>query len=353
MPKLPVWRAIAFVFGSGLVGIEITGAVEYLLKQEGGHISYIVAGGAVVTAAASFLPWLASRAWQAGHQGIAVCLLLAMLPALSLIVTSAIERTGAARDATVLARQAVADQLALAKKAEHEAKDQLDKDEAAAADECKSGRGPKCTGLEQRADESRTRLQAARAAITAIGPEPIDPQARRIAAILPVTVEQVELYQPIILPVTVSLLGMLLLSAAFAASRGSGRRLPKLEPAPMPAIKSIAEPSMRTHPARIELPSRTPPRLVHDQPPAVVLFDYMHDRFERRTRCRVEFEALYRDYVDVCRTNGRRTLTPEELIEPLAKLCQECGIPIRREGEHVYLVGVRIAPTDNRMTGQA
>jgi hypothetical protein len=46
------------------------------------------------------------------------------------------------------------------------------------------------------------------------GVVPTDPQARRLAAVLPgVSEEAVQLYQPLVLPVAISVLGLLLISA--------------------------------------------------------------------------------------------------------------------------------------------
>jgi hypothetical protein len=44
------------------------------------------------------------------------------------------------------------------------------------------------------------------------GVVPSDPQARRLAAILPVSEKAIALYQPIILPVAISVLGLLLIA---------------------------------------------------------------------------------------------------------------------------------------------
>ena len=45
------------------------------------------------------------------------------------------------------------------------------------------------------------------------GVVPTNPQARRLAASLPVSEEAIQLYQPLVLPVAISVLGLLLISA--------------------------------------------------------------------------------------------------------------------------------------------
>ena len=105
----------------------------------------------------------------------------AIVPALSLIFTAAVKRTGGARDEANRDRQAIAQRIELTRSAEKEAKAIADADEAAAKAECASGRKTKCLGLEARADQSRQRLEAARDTVAKAGVVPTDPQARRLA----------------------------------------------------------------------------------------------------------------------------------------------------------------------------
>jgi hypothetical protein len=60
---------------------------------------------------------------------------------------------------------------------------------------------------------SRQRLATARNEQANVGVVPTDPQARRLAAILPMTEEQIALFQPLVLPVAISLIGLLLIAA--------------------------------------------------------------------------------------------------------------------------------------------
>jgi hypothetical protein len=222
------WGIAAIIGGVALTGIEIYGAVSYLVSQEQPH--YLVAGGAVVTLVAAILPVLAGRCWHHGRYILAVLLWAAMAPALSVIVCAAVERTGGANDAAERGRQAVAQKLALAREAETEAKAVADSDELAAKAECASGRKAKCLGLEARADQSRERLEAARSAVAQAGVAPKDPMASRIAAVLPIPEEAVRIYQPLILPLAISGLGLLLITVGAhqprrrKARRRKGRR---------------------------------------------------------------------------------------------------------------------------------
>ena len=202
--KYALWKPVAIAAGLTLTSIEVWGAVEYLLKQEG-HVSYLVLGGAIVTAVAALLPPIAERCWQAGRYTLALLLWAALLPALALVLTAAIERSGGARDKAQSERQAIAQRIDLARSAEAEAKTRLATAEAAVLAEAKKG-GCKdvCKSLKVEAAEARKELTKARDAVVTAGVVPKDSQATRIAAILPVSEEAVALYQPIILPLAIS-----------------------------------------------------------------------------------------------------------------------------------------------------
>lgn len=211
------WALAAIAGGAVLTAIEVYGAVSYLVSQA--VPNYLVAGGAVVTLVAATLPILAARCWRDRRRLLAVLLWAALAPALSVIVTAAVERTGSANDGAERGRQAIAQKLALAREGEKEAKADVAADEAAAKAECARAvkgadpRGPACKSLEARADNSRKRLEAARETVAQAGVVPKDPMASRIAAVLPVNEEAVRIYQPLVLPLSISALGLLLISA--------------------------------------------------------------------------------------------------------------------------------------------
>ena len=75
--------------------------------------------------------------------------------------------------------------------------------------------GPRCRAAKKLAAESRERLDAARDKLEKSGVAPkSDPMAKRLAAVVPgLTEEAVLLYQPLTLPLTISLLGILLIAA--------------------------------------------------------------------------------------------------------------------------------------------
>jgi hypothetical protein len=235
--KYSKWGLIAIAGGISLTAIEVVGAVGYLVSQD--QPSYLVAGGALVTVVAAILPILAGRCWRDRRRALALMLWVSMVPALSLIFTAAVERTGGARDQGDRDRQVIAQRIELTKAAVNDAKADVEATEAKAAAECSKApvkgvdpRGPLCKAAESRVTEARTRLQVARGEVAQAGVVPADPQARRIAAILPVSEEAVKLYQPLVLPVAISVLGLLLISAGAhrpkrKAQKRKGKRKPR------------------------------------------------------------------------------------------------------------------------------
>ena len=83
--------------------------------------------------------------------------------------------------------------------------------------ECGSGRGSRCTGLEQRADISRRRVTEARNKLVRLGSAIVeDPAAKRLAAFLPVSEGTIGLATPLLLPVWLELSGLVLLTYGLA-----------------------------------------------------------------------------------------------------------------------------------------
>ena len=96
--------------------------------------------------------------------------------------------------------------------------------------------------------------------------------------------------------------------------------------------------------AAIVIAERPAPRLVSSSSvePAVSLISFAAAALERHASSKVEFGDFYLAYHDHARAVGGRPLSPTEAIEPTSKLCEECGIDIRKRGKGRYLVGVRL-----------
>jgi hypothetical protein len=81
--------------------------------------------------------------------------------------------------------------------------------------------------LEQREEAARQRVADARSKLVGFGAEvEVDPGARRIAAILPVSVEAYQAASPAFLPLWLELTAPLLLSVGLSPSR---RKVPKVK----------------------------------------------------------------------------------------------------------------------------
>lgn len=209
--RYPKWAFAAIAAGAVLTAIEVVGAVGYLVNQN--QPSYLVAGGAVVTIVAAGLLPLAERCWRRGRRLLAALLVAALVPALSVIVVAAVERTGGAKDTADRDRQAIAQKIELAREAVKDAKAEVVAAEAKATAECATGRGPRCLQLEAKVEDARKRVEAARGEQAKAGVAPKDPMASRLAAVLPVSEADIALYQPLILPLSISALGLLLIAA--------------------------------------------------------------------------------------------------------------------------------------------
>ena len=108
----------------------------------------------------------------------------------------------------------------LAETIEREAKAEFESASLAAVAECSRAaslkanpRGPMCKAAEVREEKARERLDAARERLATIGVAKVeDSGARRLAAILPLSEDQIALYQPLLLPIWLELSGLALLT---------------------------------------------------------------------------------------------------------------------------------------------
>ena len=91
---------------------------------------------------------------------------------------------------------------------------------AAAQGECRSGRGARCAGLEQREEARRQRVVEARAKLVGLGARAVeDPGAQRIAALLSISAATYQQIAPALLPLWLEMTAPLLLSIGLAPRR--------------------------------------------------------------------------------------------------------------------------------------
>src|SRR4029453_17397212 len=58
---------------------------------------------------------------------------------------------------------------------------------------------------------------------------------------------------------------------------------------------------------------------------------------------KVEIADIGQRYRDVCRRDGKRTVTQDEFCNELDDFCRAVGIKRKKGGEHLYLLDVRLA----------
>lgn len=317
---------ICLCAGLFITGVEIYGCVEYLLGQPG-HGLYIVILGGAVTGAAALIPMAIEMSLRDRRWILAIASAIVFVPASATIFLAAVERTGSARDVVVAAQGDAGVKLSAALRAEADAKREADDSETEARRGCASGRGDKCKGLETRADNARQRLSRARLDVVAAGSPPLDPQARRVAAMLNVTEQQVQLYGPIILPVTGSLLGALFLAVGCRMHREV--IIPKL-------LVHKADPPKRA--AEEITPIQLPP-----SPSIGNVARFMVECMPAATGQRVEIADAYVAYKTWCNDERYAYLPPVEFRVDFLAVCKRAKMATKREAGKLYCEGRMIA----------
>lgn len=67
-------------------------------------------------------------------------------------------------------------------------------------------------------------------------------------------------------------------------------------------------------------------------------------------RGKVEFADAFKAYAAVCREQGKRPVSPTDFSTALKQLCKGCGISIKSEGKHVFLMRVRLKSAERPQT---
>lgn len=309
-------------FGLALVlaGCEVIGVYEYVSEQAGGL--YVMVGSCIIAAVTPGLPALADwfgrgrhRLLQAGTWiGFAVCLLIVM--------SAAMQRTGAAADTAQQTREAAERRMRIAEAAERQAVSDYEAAQAAALRECASGRQRRCMDAEAKAAELRAVLARARAALVAApAGAQLDPLAHRLASILPISEDRVRLLQPLLVPIALSIL-----SALFFA--GWSR------------LDFDAAETVRAAPL--------PPHVRHAEPAQAGKFGavagFLVNRTEPVRGASIEVERdLYNAYVEWCRIGGVQPHPKQAFALELAQVGKAAGLVIEIRGQAAYCLDRRFA----------
>ena len=67
-------------------------------------------------------------------------------------------------------------------------------------------------------------------------------------------------------------------------------------------------------------------------------------------RGKVEFAEAFKAYAAAYRMHGKRPVPPEDFSLALKRLCRSSGINLKADGDHVYLIKVRLKETEARVT---
>jgi hypothetical protein len=305
------WLFIAV--GVALTGVEVYGCVEYLMGRHGGQWSYIVALGAMVTASAALIPLLVEKCWADRNHGLALICALAAIPALTTIFLAAVERTGGARDTVVSAQRQSAVKIAAAERAERAAEKRVEAEEANARASC-TWKNVVCANAEERAKAARTDLAEVRRKRVEAGDLPLDPQARRISAMTGLSEATIQLWEPLILPITGSLLGILFLAVGGKIENAPEPETPETKPAPQPRA----------------LPQGSIPRFILQRMPV-------------EAGGKAEIEEIYATYVAWCSANGFSPAVKGDFATDFVAACKKAGIGLKSAGKKVYCLDRRLS----------
>lgn len=357
-------RSIAVLFllvGFAAVGCEVWGTYDYLIEKFR-RVNYLVAGGVLLTSAAGLLPVAAGLARRQRMWATAVVCWLAVPLTLLFVFTVSIQRTGSAVDGDETERKQVTQNIMIARLEEKEATEQLKIDKAAVSRNCNVW-GPICdkAKAEQRATEAK--LTAARAVLKKQGIETDDGMATRLVGYLPfLTKQQVLLWQPILLPLCLAVVGSTLIYIAMrlwlqpAAPGPQKASAPEQELEDEPAAPAgliPAPPASVDAPAPVQLPDNVVPLYGPPEPaqedaeidPTPVI-RYLRVRMVREANEKAYWDVIYRDCIEWC---GQQTppihvdkLGQKEFGLVLRHIAEQTRIPIKREGKRPYFPGRKL-----------
>jgi hypothetical protein len=346
-------RAVLILFGLACVGTEVFGTYEFLWEKYG-HWNYLVVGGLIVTSLAAVLPMAAEYARRNRQVGLTLVCWLAVPLTLVFVFTAAIQRTGAVVDLDEAGRKTLAQAIATARKAEAEA--QLATDKAIVNGNCGVW-GPICQKAKDAQAATEAKLSAARAVLMKNATVVDDSMARRIVAYVPwITKEQVQLYHPMLLPLALAILGSICVAIGMRGKpepkeqmqvQGMWsriwRRNRQVEADVSEKAENVDTSKMDAKPAKLPAPPR--PKLVaaNPKPPAGSVPKILTALLAPSKGARVEMGEVYAGYAAECRKQGVRALALAEFADALAAFCKGAGIRTKMDGEHVYLLNVRLS----------
>jgi hypothetical protein len=227
----PVMKIVATGVGVALCGVEVWLNAEHIAHVEGWASSLVAAVIVASIGAAAALP-LAERAAKAKQMAKSIGLALFFLLMVAFSFTASVDRVGGRRDSETASARGDNTRVVLLREGYEAAK-------KTAAAECASGQGKKCRAAEEA-------VAKAREALASKPTERVEnSMAVRISAALPfITATDVELYQPLVLPLGLQLGGFLMLALGLSPRRAEPEPKPKAKR--KPRKKAAAKPKAKT-----------------------------------------------------------------------------------------------------------
>ena len=229
--NIPLMKFVATGVGIALCGVEFWLNAEHVAHVEGWASSLVAAVVVASIGAAAALP-LAERAAKARQAAKAAGLALFFLLMVAFSFCASVERIGGKRDGETAAARADNTRVVLMREGYEAAQ------KTAAAECAKSQASRKCRAAEEAVTKAREGLASKPAERV------VDSMAVRISAALPfLTAADVELYQPLVLPLGLQLGGFLMLALGLSPRHREpepkAKRKPRKRAAAKPAVKAL------------------------------------------------------------------------------------------------------------------
>jgi hypothetical protein len=335
-------RLVALAAGCFFVGCEAVGTYEFLRSQQLNHeVDYVVLAGTGFAVALGLLPAYASYAFKHRQRGIATACWLAVPLVMSVVYYAAIQRTGGAADQAEVERLRMTRAGTLAARTEKDARASWETMRDAARTECTSGpvnqqRGHKCLEAEGKRDAAWAAVLKARKDLKDAPETKPDSGPRRVVAVLSfLTEEKVRLYQPMLIPIGISILASVFLTMAMLLHTPP---MPRPWQRRTPAEARIKPDVIDVKPEAVSAPTRAKPRLVHDRTVAAwVITELTHMLTPSAATDEIEIEDLFNAHAA-----RHRAVTPEQFIDYAYEFCKAAKLRTRKLGDRVFIRGVRL-----------
>ena len=375
-----IWKPtpLGFTFlalGVFFTAVEVWGTYDFFLRDQG-EFNYIVLAGCGVALACAFLAPAADTAWRNGWYWGAGLALLALPLALAVIVYAGVQRTGGATDAAQHGTKQIESNRKGWEKTEKEAEADLAVDKQTVATECASGWRKRCSEAKEAQAHTQKRIDDARAQLRKIAPpNPGDAASKRLAAISfgYLTEDQVRLYQPLFLPVLVTILATLFLAGGLrmdfvrpdetGRSAGLLRRMLSgwtwrrtkvatrvIEPpnSTVQSASSSTTPTQASNRNVVPLSSRKPTKAT--SPPentacinGKIVVEFLRQCVPEAEGERVEWGEIFQAFRKWCARKGVEPLNGGDFGVALDHICNAARWQTATDGELVYCIDRKVS----------